>query len=353
VKLPKFTHAYVNRHGKACFYLRRPGHKKVRLPGLPWTPEFMAAREAALQGDGGKVEIGASRTVAGTVSAALVGYYQSSTFGNGVAASTRQNRRAILEAFRSQHGDKRIALMHATALQTIVNGKTPAAQRNFKKAMRGFIDFCISHNLMKVDPLDGVRLTKLKTRGHHTWTTDEIAQYRDHHPPGSKARLALTLLLQTGHARADVVRMGRQHVRRGKLSMRRQKTDVQFDIPLLPDLLAELELHPRTDLPFLVTEQGKPFTAAGFGNKFRAWCNEAGLKQCSAHGLRKAAAVHHALNGATAPELMAWFGWKTIGEAQRYIEEANRIKLAESAGAKIISGTSIGSPLTPVSQNDR
>jgi hypothetical protein len=35
-------------------------------------------------------------------------------------------------------------------------------------------------------------------------------------------------------------------------------------------------------------------------------------------------AVRHALNGATAPELMAWFGWKTIGEAQRYIEEANR-----------------------------
>jgi hypothetical protein len=33
---------------------------------------------------------------------------------------------------------------------------------------------------------------------------------------------------------------------------------------------------------------------------------------------------------------MAWFGWKSIGEAQRYIEEANRIKLAESAGAKMI-----------------
>ncbi|WP_262048088.1 hypothetical protein [Bradyrhizobium sp. Bra78] len=53
-----------------------------------------------------------------------------------------------------------------------------------------------------------------------------------------------------------------------------------------------------------------------------------------------------------APELMAWFGWKTIGEAQRYIEEANRIKLAESAAAKIISGTSVGSPSKPVSQID-
>jgi integrase len=244
--------------------------------------------------------------------------------------------------------------MHTQALQAIINRKTPAAQRNFKKAMRGFINHCLSHNLLRVDPLAGVKLTKMKTTGgHHTWTIDEIAQYRDHHPPGSKARLALVLLLQTGHARADVVRMGRQHVKRGTLSMRRQKTNVQFDIPLLPDLLAELELHPKTDqLAFLVTDNGKPFGAAGFGNKFRDWCDQANLRQCSAHGLRKAAAAHHALNGATAPELMAWFGWKTIGEAQRYIEEANRIKLAESAGAKIISGTGVGSPLTPVSQND-
>jgi hypothetical protein len=47
---------------------------------------------------------------------------------------------------------------------------------------------------------------------------------------------------------------------------------------------------------------------------------------------------------------MAWFGWKTIGEAQRYIEEANRIKLAESAGARFISGTGSGSPIDRVSQ---
>ena len=132
----------------------------------------------------------------------------------------------------------------------------------------------------------------------------------------------------------------RQHIKSGKLSMRRQKTNVAFDIPVLPELVAELELHPKTEqLAFLVTEHGKPFTAAGFGNWFADRCIEAGVPG-RAHGLRKASAVRHALNGATAPELMAWFGWKTIGEAQRYIEEANRIKLAASAGAKIISGTS-------------
>ena len=190
------------------------------------------------------------------------------------------------------------------------------------------------------NPLANVELAKIKkTGGHHTWTEDEIAQYETRHARGTKARLALALLLQTGHARVDVARMGRQHVKNGKLSMRRQKTGVQFDIPVLPELVAELALHKTGQLAFLVTDYGQPFTATGFGNKFREWCDEANLPHCSAHGLRKAAAVRHALNGATAPELMAWFGWKTIGEAQRYIEEANRIKLAESAGAKIISGT--------------
>jgi integrase len=240
--------------------------------------------------------------------------------------------------------------MHTQALQIIVNGRTPAAQRNFMKAMRPFIDHCLLMNFISADPLIGIKLAEMKKAcGHHTWTEDEIAQYEARHPAGTRARLAITILLQTGHARSDVVRMGRQHIKSGKLSMRRQKTNVAFDIPVLPELVAELELHSKTErLAFLVTEHGKPFTAAGFGNWFADRCIEAGVPG-RAHGLRKASAVRHALNGATAPELMAWFGWKTIGEAQRYIEEANRIKLAASAGAKIISGTSVGSPSNPVS----
>ena len=50
---------------------------------------------------------------------------------------------------------------------------------------------------------------------------------------------------------------------------------------------------------------------------------------------------------------MAWFGWKSISEAQRYIEEANRIRLAENAGARLISGTAIGPLTTQVGQNDK
>jgi integrase len=348
---PPMVHEFVNRHGKARFYLRRRGFPKVRLPGLPWSPEFMAAYEGALAGLPTKIELGASRTVAGTVNAALVSYYQSSAFKN-LAESTQQMRRAILERFRNEHGDKPIALLRRDHLQAITNKKKPGAARNFRKAFRGLVDHCLSLNMVAADPLVGLKLIKMKSKGHHTWTEEEIAQFEATHPLGSVARLAFALLLQTGHARADVVRMGRQHVRNGILSMRRQKTKVQFDIPILPILQAEIDRLPKSNqLAFLLTERGKPFSAAGFGNKFREWCDQANLRHCSAHGLRKAAAVRHALNGATAAELMAWFGWKSISEAQRYIEKVNRVKLAHSAGAKIIRGTEVGSPNDPVSQN--
>jgi hypothetical protein len=297
-KNPPHVHAYENRHGKVVYYVRRPGQKKIRLRvpvgALPWSPRFMEIYEAALGGAPTPVPIGTSRTVPGTVNAGLVSYYQSTAFTKGLAASTQINRRGILEGFRENHGDKRLALMHTQALQAIVNGKTPIAQRNFIKAMRGFVDHCLSIGMIKVDPLPAIKLAKTKkSRGFHTWTEDEIAQYKERHAPGTKARLALEILLNTGHARCDITRMGRQHVKGGKLSMRRQKTGVQFDIRVLPDLLAELERHPKTDqLAFLATEKGKPFTPAGFGNWFADRCTEAGVPG-RAHGLRKASAVRH------------------------------------------------------------
>ncbi|WP_063615031.1 tyrosine-type recombinase/integrase [Bradyrhizobium sp. ARR65] len=347
-KNPKYTHGFIDRFGKPRFYLRLPGRKRVPLPGLPWSPEFMAAREKALKEDwSAPIEIGANRTRAGTVNAVLVTYYQSSAFKEGLAENTRKNRRAILERFREEHGDKRIALLHRKALQTILNKKSAAAAKNWKKALRGFIDHCIALEMIETDPLLGIKLTKVRSTPHRRWTPADIAQYEKRHPPGTKARLALELILSTGQARCDVVRMGRQYVRDETLSMTRQKSGVPFDIPILPSLRRELDLQPQADcnLTFLVTEQGKPFTAAGFGNWFRDRCNEAGLPNCRAHGLRSAAATRLADYGATAHQLMAWFGWRTLSEAERYTQEANRKGLAASAG-QLISGTGIGKPET-------
>lgn len=354
MKLPKYTHAYVDRHGKATYYLRRPGHKKVRLPGLPWSPAFMAARDIALNGGWLEQDVGARRTVPGTVNAALVSYYQSAAFNSGLAGSSQQLRRAILESFRRDHGDKRIALLHQRALQTILDKKSPAAAANWRKALRGLIDHAMALEMLTADPLIGVKLIPVKSNGHHPWTPPECIQFEAHHALGTRARLAYELLLQAGHSRCDIIRMGRQHVRNGVLSLQRQKTKVAFDVPVMPMLQAAIDGMPPSDhLMFLVTERGKPFSVGGFGNWFREVCDAAGLpKRCTSHGLRKAAATRAADRGATTTQLMAWFGWKTSGEAERYTRSADR-KHASAALGKLISGTDVGPPATLVGQNDR
>jgi site-specific recombinase XerD len=352
-KNPRYIHEYENRHGKTVFYLRRPGHKKQRLNTpdevLPWSPRFMAIYEAALSDEPAPLILGASRTVPGTVNAALVSYYQTGAFTKGLATSTQRNRRAILEQFRVEHGDKRIALMHSEALQKIIDRKTPAAARNFKKAMRGFIKHCVLLKLLNVDPLGGVELVRMKTKGHHPWEAVECEQFEAFYPMGTRERLAYELLLQAGQSRSDVVRMGRQHIRHGVMSMRRQKTDVPFHVTIMPRLQQAIDAMPASNhLTFLVTAKGDPFTAAGFGN----WFCQAGLpKRCTSHGLRKAAATYLVEQGATDHQLMAWFGWSSISQAQVYTKAASGKRMARSAG-KLISGTGIGSPIDPVSQNE-
>ena len=79
---------------------------------------------------------------------------------------------------------------------------------------------------------------------------------------------------------------------------------------------------------YLVTEYGAAFTPPGFGGWFREQCDKAGLKHCSAHGLRKAGASIAAENGASAHQLMAIFGWLTLKEAERYTQAARRRRMA-------------------------
>jgi len=111
---------------------------------------------------------------------------------------------------------------------------------------------------------------------------------------------------------------------------------------LLPHLAKALKATRCRHLTYLTTSFDKAFTVNGFGNWFRDRCNEAGIPNgYSARGLRKASATRLADRGATPYHLMAWFGWTTLREPERYTRAANNKKLARSAGA-LISGTGSG-----------
>jgi integrase len=347
IRLPKHVHGWVdNRRGGAVprYYLRRPGFKQTPLPGIPWSPEFMEAYTAAMSPAPAQTDIGASRTRPGTVNAVIISYIHSedSPFKD-FAPATQSTRRAALERFRSEHGDKRLALMGAQHVERILSRLKPFPQRNMLKALRGLMAYAIVQKIIGTDPTAGYKPTRVKdTGGFKMWIEADIGAYTARHPIGTRAHLALALLLGTGGRRGDVVKLGRKHVTDGVLSFRASKTGAAVDIPVLPELQRALDATPSNNWTFLVTEQGKPFTANGFGNWFRDRCREAGLNGLSAHGLRKAAATRFAENGATAHELMAWFGWSKITEAERYTRAANRKALAAGMVLKLESRTGGG-----------
>lgn len=339
-KPPRFTHGYVDRHGKPRWYVRRRGFKSIPLPGLPWSPEFMAAYEAAMAGQGPRREIGVSRTKTGSISALVVKFYRSAEWV-GLAPSTQVTYRGILERFRSEYGDKPVALLQREHVRAILARKatTPQAANNLRKLIRLLMRFAIEEGWRRDDPTIGVPALKVRSHGFHTWTDDEIEAFENHWPIGTRQRLALALALYTGQRRSDLIRMGRQHVRNGRIQVTQQKTGTTLAIPIHAELRTVLDATPSEHLTYLTTAYGQPFTAAGFGGWFRAACAAAGLPRgCSVHGLRKAACRRLAEAGCSANVIAAISGHRTLKEVSRYTIAADQERLADTA-IRALSGS--------------
>jgi integrase len=272
-------------------------------------------------------------------------YFASAEFGR-LDSRTQHTRRSILEATFDEpiapdatetFGAFPLRHLSTKAVRVLRDRKAgfPEAANSRVKAIRQVYAWGIEHEHVAANPARDVSYIRSHSPGFHSWSVGEVEQFEQRHPLGSKARLALALLMYTGVRRSDVVLLGRQHIRDGwfkiTLQKNRNRKPITIDLPVVSALQEVIAASPTGDLTFLVTEFGRPFTANGFGNWFRRRCNEADLPQCSAHGLRKAGAAMAAENGATSHELMAIFGWQTIKEAERYTKAAQRKRLAGSA----------------------
>ena len=338
---PKFVHGYIDRHGKPRFYLRRAGFKQIPLPGLPWSPEFMASYEQALAVQ--PVQAGGARVKPGTLHALAVSYFASPAFRTK-KAGTQHAYRYIIDRLCLEHGDKRPALLRREHVVKLIaaHAEKPSMAYAVRRSLRALMQHAVEIGMRADDPTLGVRAIPIKTDGYHSWTEAEIAQFEARHPIGSRARLAFALLLYTGQRRSDVVPMGRQHVTDGQIVVRQQKTGRTVWIPIHETLASIIAETPTSNLTFVVTEHGKPYTTGSFGGWFRDQCRMAGLDGCSAHGLRKAAARRLAEAGCSAHEIASITGHASLREIARYTEAADRRKLAVSAMAKVKVRTSSG-----------
>ena len=337
----------LDRHGNERIYVRLNG-RKIRIRETPNTPQFLLAYTASVEACGAPHEHARRPNgrviVPGSLAAIAAKYFGSKDFLR-LDLTSQSNRRHIIESClqeklveNKQLGDMPAKLFNASHMKWLMEAKEdlPAAANNRRKYFSAMLGWAVQQAppLVARNAARDVKVVKGNTDGFYTWSDEDVAKFEAHHPVGSKARLALALLLYTGLRRSDAIRVGPQNVRNGMIEIVPEKTkaerpELTFK-PVLPDLAEVIAATPAIGLKtYLVSSWGKPYTPAGFGNWFRDQCNAAGLPQCSAHGLRKAAACRCADAGATLSDLMKLFDWSSPAVAAKYIQKADKRRATE------------------------
>jgi integrase len=337
----------VDRHGNVRLYVRRKNVGKVRLKLQPGSSKFMDEYKAALDRLSEPKKSPDKTQHVGTLGWLSEQYYKSPQFA---VIDKRQQRvrqlvmRALLdeptkEGSKYRFYDCPIPEFTSDHIRLLRNRRKDApsvANRRVGELRKMFawgVEECSTW--VKRNVATDVAALQYEKEGFRAWTSEDVAQFEAYWLVGSAPRLAVTLMLYTGVRRSDAVLLGPPMVKNGSITFMPQKTRHQkkvLTLPILSVLQDVIDKTPTVGMKtFLVTLQGNPFTAAGFGNWFREKCDMARLKQCAAHGVRKIAAQTAAENGATEKQMMDIFGWTKSDLAAYYARKANQKKIASGA----------------------
>jgi integrase len=337
--LPQWVSEYRDRHGKARYRFRRKGFTQYLFKNSPGTEGFRQEYRACCDGLAAEpIAPGADRVQPGTFDDLIARYYRSPDFLDP-SDRTREVYRGVIERWRVSYGKGKVRDLEPRHIADMMAKMLPhrTAANMLRKRLRALMQFAIRQGMTTTNPVVATKPYRVESSGFHTWAEDEIAQYEARHAVGTKARLALDLMLWTGQRGGDARVMGPQHVRNKRLMVTQEKTGAVVSLPVLPALAASIIAAKTGALVFLLSEHGKPYSRKGFGNKVRQWCDEAGLPQCSAHGLRKSAARRFAEAGCSNQQIKAWTGHTTDSEVSRYTAAADQQALSDSAGEMLMA----------------
>lgn len=338
----------IDRHGNVRIYFRRKGQPKIRLRAKPGSAEFDREYQAAYAGQLAKPATGKAPAARETLEWLCQQYWASQTFA-ALNKATRSDRRRVLQTVCDEVwtagpvGTFPYAEMEPPHVRRLRDAKAtfPDAANQRVKIIRALFTWaCDPENaLAKTNPAERVKaLASKNLDGHKPWTVADVEKYYRRHPIGTRARLALDLLLYTGVRRSDVMVLGPHMEHDGKLVFEEWKGRARIkkthSIPILPPLRESIKATKTIGQQnYILNPYGKPYSDNGFGNWFKQCCREAfgADTPLSAHGVRKLAAQLCAEAGATSEQIKALFGWRTSQMADRYTKAANARRLEADA----------------------
>jgi integrase len=323
-----YVHEYRDRHGKLRRYVRRPGSRRVALPGLPGSPEFMQAYQDAMSGP----VLRASAPKPGTLASLAAEYFGSAEFAN-LKSSSQATYRLTLGPILKLDGHRLVRDLPADKARKIIEeiGANRPAMANLTRAvLRRLFSFAVATGKRRENPFDHTPKYKIGT--HRTWTDTELDAYEKRWPLGTRERLAYDVLLYTAQRVGDVVRMQRNEIRNNVIAVVQEKTGTEVFVPLHPALARSIKAGPSKGVYLIGDKNGRPITRRSLTVLISTAVKGAGLSsECVAHGLRKAALRRLAEHGATAKQIQAVSGHKSLAEIERYTQRADQQRLAKAA----------------------
>lgn len=198
---PKYVREYKDRHGVNRLEFRRKGIKGWPLRPPLRSDAFWEDYNAALAGGipPGVASRGQRLPVAttGSMRWLCIGYKKSAAFKR-LDITTQTRRGAILDRFCQEHGDKPFTLLERAHLLKIRDkiADTPEAANGMIKALRQVFKYAVEYDYLTVNPARDIDyLPSNNPGGFHAWTVEELDQFEAAHPIGTKAHLALALMM--------------------------------------------------------------------------------------------------------------------------------------------------------------
>ncbi len=333
--LPHYVSEFKDRHGRKRLRFRRTGWRTTYVHVRPGTPEFTQAYRS-WESDG-RVKPGLARVRPGSFEELIILFYNSHKWKHDLRDATREQYRGQLERFREKFGSLLVAEVEAHHFRLIFElmGETPTAANNLRKRLRQLMNFAILEKFCTKNPVLATEHLKTKQGGFPDWSEKEIEKFEARHPVGTRARLAFDLALFTAQRKADICTLGPSNILQGRLEFTQSKTGKEMSLQIQPNLAASLATADMNGEAFILNDWGKPYTIDSFGMWFKRRCLEAGLKDRSMHGLRKAAARRLAESGCSNQEIKAVTGHTSDTEVARYTAGASQRRVSDNAYVKV------------------
>ena len=343
IKLPPYVQHYIDASGKARFYFRRAGFKRVPLPGLPGHRNSWQRMNGRLMSET-RVELGALRMKPGNIDAAVVAYFKSVDFNDGLAWKARATGGGRLPSrtLGRNSASCASALSSAATCRHMSQACRPLEpSATWARCSRTSSKYCADAGLIDETPAENVKRAKLISTPIYTWSEDDVVKYEKRHPIGTKARVSLALATQTCvSASLTWCGSGRLHPRRRTARLPAAKDQSRERQKDHGAAAAGHEGNHRRD----PGDRHQDLS----GHRVRQAVHGEGVRQQDAAVVRRgrATGLHKPRLAQAWPDRLAYVvpdvlrlasisGHKNLKELQLYVEEANRTKLARETMAAL------------------